>query len=179
MIIKEKLKNLAKKVSEHRVKFVVGLGLAGLVAVTSLKDNVHFGAVRLHNPQENHYAWGIWPTIGIEGKKDENVKGNFYSIGLFAGGNNVGENSTITGNMKAYGLIAGENNVGENSTITGNMKAYSLFAGKNFVGENSTITGKIDSKGLIAWGPSGIRIGSNVEIGLENYVVKKKVEKAK
>jgi len=218
MEIKQKLKNLVSIVSRHKLASAVVVGLAGLVAVTSLKDNVHFGAVRLHNPQGNHYAWGILPTIGIEGEKDENVKGDFYSIGLIGGANNVEPNSTIIGNIGAYGLIGGANNFGLNSKITGNMGAYGLLVGVNNVEPNSTIignigaygllvgannfgpnstiignmgayglifgennvepnskiTGDVVSRGIIATSPKGRRVGTNVEIDLENYVVSNK-----
>ena len=152
MILKEKLKNLAEIINKHKVKSIVVLGLAGLVAVISLKDNVHFGAVRLHSPQRNHYALGVWPTIAITG---EDVKGNFYSIGLLVGKDIAEPNSTITGDMKAYGL----------------------FGGKNSVGDNSTITGDIASRGCFAITPMRTGIGTNVEIGLKNYVVNKEKNK--
>ena len=166
-MIKQRLKNLAHKINNHKVKYIAGIGLAGLVAITSLKDNVHFGAVNLNNPQENHYAWGLWPTIGISGK---DIKGNFYSLGLLAGSNNLDANSTITGDMKAYGLLFGANNF-DDSTITGDMKAYGLLVGWNIAEGNCKITGNIVSKGLIAETPKGKKVGSNVEIGLKDYTV--------
>ena len=48
---------------------IAGAGLAGLIALTSIKDNVHFGSVALNNPQENHYVWGILPETEIGGGK--------------------------------------------------------------------------------------------------------------
>jgi cytoskeletal protein CcmA (bactofilin family) len=150
MTINEKLKDLAQRINEHKLRFIAALGLTGLVALTSLKDNVHFGAVRLHNPQGNHYAWGVWPTIEIEGK--DNIKGNFYSIGLLVGANEAGNNSKITGDMTAYGLVGGINEAGNNSKITGDMKAYSLVVGVNGAGNNSTITGDMKVYCLIGGG---------------------------
>lgn len=125
---------------------ICALALTGLVAITSAKDNVHFGSVTLHNPQENHYVWGFLPTTEIKGK--------------------------ATGNFRTYGLLFGQNELGKNSQVTGNMSLYTLVGG-NTLGDNSSITGNIISKGLYIKTPMSWGVGSDVEIGLENYVPKK------
>src|SRR3989344_8703747 len=156
MTFKDKIKGFAKKLAEKPVRNITALGLAGLITLTAVKDNVHFGSVTLHNPQENHYVWGLAPTTTIkEGSK--NTNGNFYSAGIIYGKNktennvevndmkayglfgenNVGDNSKVN-NMKLYGLIGGENNVGDNSKVN-NMKLYGLIGGENNVGDNSKV----------------------------------------
>ena len=146
MEIKSKLTGLAKKVITYPIKTVCALGLAGLVAVTALKDNVHFGSIKIHDPQENHYVWGIASLIEIEGK---NSRGNFYNIGLIGSGIKLKKDSTFQGNMNSYGLVVGYNEMENNSTITGNMI----------------------SKGFVAGGlDTVVNLGTNAEIGLKNYV---------
>src|SRR3989344_3885183 len=132
MTFKDKIKGFAKKLAEKPVRNITALGLAGLITLTAVKDNVHFGSVTLHNPQENHYVWGLAPTTTIkEGSK--NTNGNFYSAGIIYGKNKT-ENNVEVNDMKAYGLFSGENNVEVN-----NMKAYGLFSGENNVGNNSKV----------------------------------------
>ena len=74
-----KIKNIGNWIKENPKKMIAGAGLAGLIAITSIKDNVHFGSVALNNPQENHYVWGIIPTTTLAG---ENSRGNIYTFGL-------------------------------------------------------------------------------------------------
>jgi len=69
----EKLKGLFKKIYKHKIKTCLIVGMMGLAALTISKDNVHFGSVTLHNPQGNHYVWGLIPVTRIAG----NAKGNF------------------------------------------------------------------------------------------------------
>ena len=127
MTFKDKIKGFAKKLAEKPVRNITALGLAGLITLTAVKDNVHFGSVTLHNPQENHYVWGLAPTTTIkEGSK--NTNGNFYSAGIIYGKNKT-ENNVEVNDMKAYGLF-GENNVGDNSKVN-NMKLYGLIGGEN------------------------------------------------
>ncbi len=143
--LKDKIKTLGNWIKENPKKSILGIGLAGLIATTALKDNVHFGSVTLNNPQENHYVWGILPTTKIQGV---NSKGNIYTLGLVGGGNPLGDNSQITGDMNAYGLFVGKNELGDNSQITGNMNAYGLIGGVNELGDNSQITGNMNAYGL-------------------------------
>ena len=167
-----KIKNIGNWIKENPKKMIAGAGLAGLIALTSIKDNVHFGSVALNNPQENHYVWGILPETEIGG---ENSKGNVYTIGLLAGGNILKENSQLTGNMNAYSLLIGRNVLGNNSQITGNMNAYSLFFGENILKKNSQITGDISNKGfLVKNSVAGFSFGSNDVQNLKNYVVRTK-----
>src|SRR3989344_4958000 len=137
--MKEKISNLLEKIREHKKKLCLAVGLAALIGVTAVKDNVHFGSVNIRDPQENHYSWGIGPATQVEGEG----KCNIYTFGLLAF-NNVKENSKIEGNQRAYGLIAGVNVVGNNSSITGEQGAYGLIGGVNVAGNNSSITGKQD-----------------------------------
>ena len=165
-----KIKNIGNWIKENPKKMIAGAGLAGLIALTSIKDNVHFGSVELNNPQENQYVWGLFPETEING---ENSRGNIYTFGLFAGRNELRNNSQITGNMNVYGLFAGLNELRNNSQITGNMNAYGLFAGENDLENNSQITGDISNKGiLVNNGVAGFSLGSNDVKNLQNYVVK-------
>ena len=168
MTFKDKIKGFAKKLAEKPVRNITALGLAGLITLTAVKDNVHFGSVTLHNPQENHYVWGLAPTTTIkEGSK--NTNGNFYSAGIIYGKNKT-ENNVEVNDMKAYGLF-GENNVGDNSKVN-NMKLYGLIGGISNVGDNTEINGDIITKGIIANNPFSLGFGSNDVIGLKNYVHK-------
>ena len=128
-----------KKLKENPKKSIAAIGLAALVATTAIKDNVHFGSVTLHNPQENHYTWGLMPTTTIKG----DAKGNFYTIGLIVGANAVGDDSSITGNMSGYGLIFGGNEVGENFSITGDLSSKGIkikfIIKKKIIGEIKAI----------------------------------------
>ncbi|MEK6757919.1 MAG: hypothetical protein AABX88_02210 [Nanoarchaeota archaeon] len=190
MKIKENIKGLAKKLAEHPIKSMIGLSLAGLMTITAVKDNVHFGSTTFHNPQENHYAWGFAPTTMIKG----NAKGNFYNFGLIAGENKTGDNTEINGGLSAYGLIIGGNNVGNNSDVkdmsaygllaggnnVGNnskvndISAYGLVIGHNVLGNNSEINGNITTKGILANTLGDLNLGSNDVIGLKKYIHKTK-----
>lgn len=150
MTIKEKIKGLAKKLAEKPVRNIAALGFAGLVTITAVKDNVHFGSVTLHNPQENHYVWGLMPTITIK-KGSKNTKGNLYNAGIIYGKNKIEDNAEIN-----------------------NMKAYGLGGGANDVGDNTEIKGDIITKGIFARNPFSFGFGSNDVIGLKNYVHKTK-----
>jgi len=169
MELKEKISGLRKIINAHSKKIIIGLFLTGLVSITA-KDNVHFGSVNLHNPKENHYAWGLKPTITIKGK----AQGNYKSFGLIDGKNDIGDNSEVDGNMSSYGLIAGWNVIGDNSEVDGNMSGYGLIFGGNDIRNNSEINGNIISKGIFAITPFSTNIGSNMEIGLKNYIHKTK-----
>ena len=143
-----KIKNIGNWIKENPKKMIAGAGLAGLIALTSIKDNVHFGSVELNNPQENQYVWGLFPETEING---ENSRGNIYTFGLLVGRNDLENNSQITGNMNAYGLVAGGNILKKNSQITGNI------SNKGFLVKNSV---------------AGFSFGSNDVKNLQNYVVK-------
>ena len=152
MEIKNKIKDLANKVLERPIKSAITLGLAGLVAVTALKDNVHFGSVNIYNVQGNHYVWGIFPETKIRGKE---AKGNIYT----------------------FGLIAGRNVVSDSTNYEGNLNFYSLIFGGNKLGNNVLITGDINSFGIIAENIDGGTLGKNSHLGLKNYKHKVKQEK--
>ncbi len=166
--LKDKIKNFGNWIKENPKKSVLGIGLAGLIATTALKDNVHFGSVALNNPQENQYVLGILPTTEIHGK---NSKGNIYTFSLIGGKNALKSNSQITGNMNTHSLVAGINILKSNSQITGNMNAYGLVVGENILGDNSKTTGNIFNRGLIVYNSlAGISLGSNDVKGLNGYV---------
>ena len=187
---KEKLKGLAKKILERPIRNIVALGLAGLITITAAKDNVHFGSTTLHNPKENQYIWGIFPMTEIKGDakgniytfgliyganavdKNRNVEGSIWANGLLVGGNEVGDNSKINEGMYANGLLVGGNEVGDNSKINEGMYANGLLVGGNEAGDNSVISGDVVSRGVIASTPLSWGLGSNKEVGLENYVHK-------
>ena len=190
MTIRESLSNLGNKIKKHAVKGVVAGGLLALIGTTALKDNVHFGSVRIRNHQENQYVWGVWPIVKTCGD-DQN--GNIYTFGLIAAGNELEKNSTFNGNQGTYGLVGGENfiesgstmngnqgtyglvggfnHVEENSTFNGNQGAYGLLMGENFIERGSTITGNQNAKGIFATSISGLNFGSAVEIGLDKYTI--------
>ena len=142
---------IIEKLKNHSKKAIVTLGLVGLVATVAIKDNVHFGSVTLHDPQENHYAIGLIPTINIKGEAN--------------------------GNMRSYGLIMGNNSLGDGSSLTGDMSAYGLVIGDNSLGDGSSLTGDIISKGMKANTPMSANFGSNVEIGLSGYIHKTETNK--
>ena len=146
------LENLRK----HPIRTITTLAGIGLIALTLAKDNVHFGSVRLNNPKENHYTWGLAPSVKVKGK----AKGNLHTFGLLGAGNTLGNDSTMTGNMRVYGLIGTMNTLENDSTITGNIRAQSLFLPMNNL-ENSTITGDMNVYGLIM---SGNTLGRNSTI---------------
>jgi len=167
-----KSSGLVRFVKDKPVRKLVGLGLAGLVAVTALKDNVHFGSVVLHNPQENHYVWGLVPFVNIEGtetrgdiynfgivsknelRQKSEHDGDLGAYGLVGGVNEVGEGSRVTGNLGTYGLVGGGNNFGEGSKVTGNLSAYGLVVGANSFEEGSRVTGNLGAYGLVGGGNS-------------------------
>ena len=164
---------IIEKLKNHSKKAIVTLGLVGLVATVAIKDNVHFGSVTLHDPQENHYAIGLIPTINIKGE----ANGNMRSYGLIMGNNSLGDGSSLTGDMSAYGLFGGNNSLGDGSSLTGDMSAYGLFGGNNSLGDGSSLTGDIISKGMKANTPMSANFGSNVEIGLSGYIHKTETNK--
>ena len=165
---KEKLKGLAKKILERPIRNIVALGLAGLITITAAKDNVHFGSTTLHNPKENQYIWGIFPMTEIKG----DAKGNIYTFGLIYGANAVDKNRNVEGSIWANGLLVGGNEVGDNSKINEGMYANGLLVGRNEAGDNSVISGDVVSREVIASTPLSWGLGSNKEVGLENYVYK-------
>src|SRR3989344_5446996 len=132
---------IKRYVKEKPIRKVLGLGLAGLVTLTALKDNVNFavGSLNLHNPQKNQYTWGLVPSVNIEG---ENAKANIYTWGIFPI-NTIRNNSKLDGNMNAYGLIIGGNKFDVSSSVN-NMDAYGLIAGDNGVGEGTQPTGELN-----------------------------------
>ncbi len=158
-----------KKIIGNKVKTILAVGLASLIGITALKDNVHFGSTNIYNQIKNHYVWGVIPNTKVQGQGN----GSIYTFGLLTGLNDVRDNSTITGNQGAYSLLAGINDIGDNSTITGNQGAYSLLAGINDIGDNSTITGNQHAVGCIIETVGGMGVGTRKEIGLKQYVVKK------
>lgn len=137
MSLIDKIKNFGK------AKLVAGSLAAALIATTAIKDNVHFGSTTLNNPHENHYVWGIFPTTTIRGGSSN---GNFYTLGLVYGGNDVEGN--LEGSVNSVGLVGASNNLKERSSSQ-NMNAYGLFGGVNTLGEGSTNSGSMGSYGLI------------------------------
>ncbi len=109
-------------------KSLISIVLVGLLVGITLKDNVHFGAVTLNNSQENHYAWGIAPTITAKG----DIKGNLSSYGLFMGANMLRDNSSIKGNAYIKGFLC-----------FGHRKDINLFVNSE---ENMNYTHRIKKK---------------------------------
>lgn len=185
-------KGLLEKIKNNPKKTIAVIGLAGLIAITTAKDNVHFNSITLDSPQENHYTFGILPTTEIRG----DAKGNFYTIGLIVGENLIRENSSIVGDMSVYGLIVGVNSVEENSSIVGDMYSHGLVMGLNLIKENSSIvgdmsayglivgandmleesiiTGNIFSHGITTMTPTEDGMGLSETTGLKNHTIKRK-----
>lgn len=134
----EKFQGLVRTLIENPIKTIAALGLAGLVATTSLKDNVYWGSVTINNPQGNYYAWGLTPIITVKG---ENVEGNFRTYGLLAAGTSFTEGSSFKGNLESYSLFAGGNEIKENSSFTGDIKSYCSFICQNIFGDKSEVNG--------------------------------------
>jgi len=170
MTIGQSLERIANWVKEKPIKSMSVLGLAGLIAVTSLKDNVHFGSVDLYNPQENNYTWGIFPTTHIHG---DSSKGNIYTVGIITGINKLENGIKHKGDVSGYGLIAAQI-FGDSSAIEGDASAYGLIAAENWFENGCKITGDINSKAILTFNIDGPFLGNNSHLGLENYVVSKK-----
>ena len=150
---------------ERPIRNLTSLGLAGLVAVTALKDNVHFGSLTLYNPKESHYVWGALPFVGIEGQDTcgdiynlgivsltevrsvSNHKGNLNSYGLI-GGLRVGDGCKIKGNISSYEGLVSVNGFGDNVRVEGNISAYGLVMGVNDFKNNTRIKGDMNAYGI-------------------------------
>ncbi|MEK6934698.1 MAG: hypothetical protein AABW46_02360 [Nanoarchaeota archaeon] len=145
MGIKKTLTSIVKKVIRKPIRNSLLTGLAALVLTTAVRDNVHFGSIRLNNTQENHYIWGIFPTTEIYG----NANGSIRTYGLFGAINSLGNTSTINGNVSGYGLIATRNELGDNSTIK---------------------KGDTDLKAVLCFGHRDFRLGTNREINISDYI---------
>jgi len=209
MEIRKVMSGLVKKVRRHPVRAIGFLGLLGLSALTSAKDNVHFGAVTLNNPQGNHYAWGVYPKIEVKGEgtgnmlsiglygcnevvEDSELVGNLRASG-FVGCNFIGRNSELNGNVGVYNIVGGENYIEEHGELTGNMGAYGIVGGENCIEPYGELNGDMKaggiivgynnikpngiirrgdaiSRGICTTGPKGYRLGTNVELGIEDYV---------
>jgi len=142
--MKDKIKTLVDKVLKKPIKSALTLGLAGLVTLTALKDNVHFGSVHLYNPQGNHYVWGLIPDAVIIGKE---TKGDIYTIGILI--TNRVHSDKHEGNLNAYGLLSG-----------------------NFLKNGTIFTGDINTYGIGVRTIDGFRLGKNAHLGLKDYIVK-------
>lgn len=116
-----KLKGLVEKIIEHPKKSIFALGLAGLIALTAAKDNVHFGTTILKDVNENHYVWGLAPSTIID---DEDPKGNIYTFGILYEGNRFQVSATIEGDSVGIGGIGGYNDYSEKTEIKGNVSSY-------------------------------------------------------
>ena len=168
MNIQKKIKQGLEAISKHPIRNTLSLGLAGLVLTTALKSNVHFsvGSLKIENPLENHYVWGVHPAVIIKGGKS---KGNIYTIGLLGainllGEDILGEDSRLKGDMNAYGLLGGGNLLTWGTMLTGNMNAYGTLLGKNELGYHSWIRGDMNAYGVLVSGNKP-RISSFIKEG--------------
>ncbi|MBI2045323.1 hypothetical protein HYT23_04665 [Candidatus Pacearchaeota archaeon] len=163
------LRNIIEWLKERPVKTALTLGLAGLVSVTALKDNVHFGSVNINNPQENHYTWGLAPITTITEATNPDV--NLRTFGIIFAMNHAGENSEVR-DMSAYGgLLFGGNKAGDSSRVN-DMSAYGLIFGVNDAGEGSMIE-NVSSRGIRSITPFGNRLGAISYLNNKNPVPKK------
>lgn len=157
MTIKEKIKGIGAKILEYPKTSALALGLAGLITITAVKDNVHFGSTTLHNPQENHYTYGLMPTTIISeiktGENNESIKGKFYTFGLFGGHNKIKKGVKTDAKLFAYGLIGGGNDIQDNSKVN-NMSAYGLILCENFLGDNSKVN-DVNAYGVFGYNAVG------------------------
>lgn len=142
------LSTIIDYLKDRPIRTVLGLGLAGLITLTSLSNNINFafGSLTITNPQENQYTWGIIPVVNIEGdsgkanfytfgaipinfmKKNSKLEGNLYSFGLFS--LNLLKNNSKIGDLNTYGIIMGVNNNNKttDSSSFNNASAYGIVA---------------------------------------------------
>lgn len=127
------------------------LGAATLT--TALKDNVHFGSTKIYNPTNNHYVWGLSPTVEVEGKGE----GNINNFGLLIPGIET-ENANLTGDINNYGILLSGNSF-KDSAVKGDISAYAIIGSKNRC-DGLSLTGDMKSCGVLA-GINGISYSSS------------------
>ncbi len=146
------MKSLTQTLGKISVgKALTGIVAAGLIGLTSLKENVHFGLiapVELQNPTGTHYIWGPISIAVIKGN-GEPVEANIRNYGLLAGINHFEEGITLRGNSTAAGLFLGLNDYTKSQKIEGDSTVVGLAGAVNNYTAAGTVSGNSSAIALV------------------------------